>query len=83
MAAQDSRQSGLVEEARARQAEIVQHIRDDGFKDGGERFTDAQIWQAAVDAQSANPYVVTAHLLTHVIEGRSIPSSPTYGSTGE
>lgn len=70
-----------VEDARARQAEIVATIRERGFKEGGQGFTDAQLWQAAVDSRGweANYWDAAAcKLLEHVIEGRVPPSSPTY-----
>jgi hypothetical protein len=66
------------DEARDKQAAVVADIRSRGFKEGGKAFTDAQIWQAAVNARSAHPDVVAVELVCNAIDGVPNPSSPTY-----
>lgn len=71
-----------IAEARKRRDEIVATVRERGFKNGGAEFTDAQIWQAIMDSRDwEHCYfwdAAAGKLLEHVIEGREIPSSPTY-----
>lgn len=62
-------------EARDRAKRIVERVRINGSKnDVSEEYTDAQIWQAVLDASSADPKAVTIQILSHVIEGREPPS---------
>lgn len=74
--------SADVTEARAEQARIVALVRERGFKDGGgQRFSDAQVWQAVMDSRDWGAHAWDAaagKLMEHVIEGRTPPSSPTY-----
>jgi hypothetical protein len=73
-----------ITDARRRRAEIVATVRERGFKNGGADFTDAQIWQAVMDSRDWEHChywdAAAGKLLEHVIEGRTLPSSPTYES---
>lgn len=73
-----------IEEARTRAREIVATVRVRGFKSGGgEQFSDAQIWQALLDAREwgGNYWDCAAgKLIEHVIEGREPPAAPQWPS---
>lgn len=69
-----------VEEARAKQAEMIAVVRERGFKNGAKSFSDAQVWQAIIDSRDWGGHYwdnAAGKLLEHVIEGRMIPASPT------
>jgi hypothetical protein len=61
--------------ARARAREIVAEIRKRGFRDGGQSFTDRQVWQAALDCRSTNYHKIAVHLVDQVIQGKTPPES--------
>lgn len=66
-----------LDDAKRRAGEIVAGIRE-RMLDGGERYTDAQIWQAIIDARSCVYEMVAVQLLDHVFNGRVPPEAAHY-----
>jgi len=61
--------------AARRARKLIRRVREQGFKEGGAKYCDAQIWQAILETGSGNPDVVAVHLTVQSMEGQTPESA--------